>query len=66
MVFCGEHDRRSDQASLVPSYPAVAFFNDFPHQDLLPVFCVSQGREYSSVLRMRHHTPTTPRRIALC
>ena len=33
----------------------VSFINDFPHQDLPPALCASQGREYSSVLQVLPH-----------
>ena len=50
MVFRGEHDRRSDQASLVPSRPlrSISLNRNILSHDMVPELCVLQGREFIS------------------
>lgn len=43
MVLRGEHDRRCDQASAVPSPPAAALSSDHPLQTSRPARCASQA-----------------------
>ena len=56
MVFRGEHDRRSDQASLVPSPPAgILHQRRSTSRSAARALCLAR-REYISILQVVHHT----------